>query len=257
MTDPSRPPAAARPLRLGFVVALLLVACGGSLGTTGGSERGTGTPAPPSSGAPSSTAPGAASGALTDPAEGALPFDPATPVSCHGLAEIDCATVLGAVLPTLPSGTAPVVYAEVGPFWCPAQPGCEPSVIARPAGRVFLELAGADPIELSVERGPDGTFGVQRGEAFTVLVDPSSPASGIAGPVELDLGHCGLLSGIDLDGSWWDPVGFVDSDHGDAINAAHGTVAFQGPNEATFTSDNGLVVALERRAGAKHLPLCQ
>jgi hypothetical protein len=53
----------------------------------------------------------------------------------------------------------------------------------------------------------------------------TSSAPGIgAGPIPLTLGHCGIFSGIDLGGSWWDPVGPVDIDHGDAINAATGVV---------------------------------
>jgi hypothetical protein len=31
-------------------------------------------------------------------------------------------------------------------------------------------------------------------------VPPASPPDGIAGPREFTLGHCGLLSGIDVDG---------------------------------------------------------
>ncbi len=69
--------------------------------------------------------------------------------------------------------------------------------------------------------------------------------------------HCGLWSGIDAGGSWWDPVGPVDGDHPDAINAADGTLTVLDPDHATFTSRGGLTVQLQRHEGAKYLPLCQ
>jgi hypothetical protein len=64
------------------------------------------------------------------------------------------------------------------------------------------------------------------------------------------------MSGIDIDGSWWDPVGFVDVDHPDAINAANGTFTPHDPNHATFVSDGGFEVSLVRRVGEKQLPGC-
>jgi hypothetical protein len=59
-----------------------------------------------------------------------------------------------------------------------------------------------------------------------------------------------------VDGSYWDPVGLVNSDHGDSINEAEGTFVASDPTHATFTSDGGLVVNLVRRDGEKYLPLC-
>ena len=64
------------------------------------------------------------------------------------------------------------------------------------------------------------------------------------------------MSGVDVDGSWWDPVGFVDIDHGDAINAASGTFTPVDANHARFTTDDGFSVYLVRRFGNKHLPMC-
>ena len=56
--------------------------------------------------------------------------------------------------------------------------------------------------------------------------------------------------------AWWDPVGFVETDHSDAINSANSTFAASDPNHATFTSDGGLTVNLVRRVGEKYLPGC-
>ncbi|HEX6867385.1 MAG TPA: hypothetical protein VF119_01205 [Candidatus Limnocylindrales bacterium] len=71
------------------------------------------------------------------------------------------------------------------------------------------------------------------------------------------MGHCGLYSGIDVDGTWWDPVGPIDGDHPDTINAASGTIVFLDATHARFTSTDGLIVQLLRRLGAKQLPMCQ
>ena len=75
-------------------------------------------------------------------------------------------------------------------------------------------------------------------------------------PQPFPLGHCGLCSGVDVDGVWWDPVGLIAFDHGDAINATDGTFAPVGPDRATFTSTGGFVVQLVRRDGHKFLPFC-
>ncbi len=85
---------------------------------------------------------------------------------------------------------------------------------------------------------------------------PSSPPPAGLGPRPFSLGHCGLWSGIDVGGSWWDPVGGVDGDHPDAINAADGTMAIIDPEHAIFTSKGGLTVQLLRRDGEKYLPMC-
>jgi hypothetical protein len=191
----------------------------------------------------------------TSPAEAFI--DPSVPYGCFGLGDRDCASVLEAAATALGPADGPVAYVQVGPFSCLAGQGCEPSLLARPAGGVVIELAEAPPVALSVELLTDGRLNVERVEGFMVAVEPSSAQGGLPGPTSFSLGHCGLGSGIDVDGSWWDPVGFVNSDHGDAINAADGTIAPIGPNEATFTSKGGFSVALVRHGGVKHLPLCQ
>jgi len=90
-----------------------------------------------------------------------------------------------------------------------------------------------------------------------IAVEPTSDEGIPAGPQQIELGHCGIYSGIDFGGSWWDPVGPVDGDHPDAINAADGTLTIQDPDHATFTSKGGLTVELVRHEGEKYLPLCQ
>ena len=210
--------------------------------------------APP---APSPAAsPVATDAAATDPAPGSGAVDPALPRACLGLADPDCGQALDAAAGVV-DGLGPIAYVEVGPFGCRDGEGCPPTLLARPSGQVTFEPAAGDPIAVMVTLGPDGVLTAERGEAFTIRLDPSSAAGQLTGPIPFSLGHCGLGSGVDVDGSWWDPVGFVNSDHGDSINAADGTFAPTDPNRATFTSDGGLVATLLRRTGPKHLPLCQ
>jgi hypothetical protein len=172
-----------------------------------------------------------------------------------GLGEIDCLRVLEAVATAI-APDAQAVYAEIGPFGCTTGEQCPTTLLARPAGSVTVELAAGDPVAFQVAAGADGSIDVAPGEAFTVAVAPSSAPGQLTGPMPFTLGHCGLWSGVDVDGSWWDPVGFVDSSHGDSINAVEGTFVAADRNHATFTSDGGFSVELLRRLGDKHLPLC-
>jgi hypothetical protein len=179
----------------------------------------------------------------------------AIPYACLGLEEPDCRSVLDAASAELGPDDV-VVYAEIGPFGCPADVGCANTLAARPSGQVVFERSTGEPITFSVNAGVDGTITTGPGEWFTVAVPPSSVAGNLAGPIPVSLGHCGLMSGVDVDGSWSDPVGFVDVDHADSINAANGTFTPSDPNHATYATAGGFTVNLVRRVGEKHLPLC-
>ena len=135
------------------------------------------------------------------------------------------------------------------------EPGCPTTLAARPEGDVSVEFAEGAGINVHLTALPDGTIEATRGEPMGIAVAPASPAADPA-PVPFTLGHCGLFSGIDVDGSYWDPIGLVDYDHGDVINAASGVFAATDPDHATFTSKGGLVVTLQRHPGAKLLPFC-
>ena len=182
---------------------------------------------------------------------------PTVPIACLGLVEPDCARVFDFAAGTL-APEDEVVYAEVGPFSCPNEAGCPSTLAFRPAGQVVFERSNGEPVLVSVSAGADdGTLATSPGEFFGIAVAPSSTAGQLrAEPIPYSLGHCGLMSGVDVDGSWWDPVGFVETDHSDAINSANGTFAASDPNHATFTSDGGLTVNLVRRVGEKYLPGC-
>ncbi len=163
------------------------------------------------------------------------------PTACIGLAPQDCSRVLAETASVVPAGTV-VRYVQVGPFGCAAGGDCPASLAARPQGDVTLE-AGAGALSYHVtSTGPEAGLTIDRQDAFGVSLGPSSTPPAGLGPRPFSLGHCGLWSGIDVGGSWWDPVGQVDGDHPDAINAADGTMAIVDPDHAIFTSNGGLTV---------------
>ena len=181
---------------------------------------------------------------------------PGIPIACLGLQQPDCTRAFDFAT----GGHAPdddVIYAEVGPFGCPNEAGCPNTLAFRPSGQVVFERSNGEPVVISIAPADDGTVATSPGEFFGVALPPSSTAGQLgAEPIPYSLGHCGLMSGVDVDGSWWDPVGFVDIDHGDAINAASGMFAPVDANHASFTTDDGFSVYLVRRFGNKHLPMC-
>jgi len=100
-----------------------------------------------------------------------------------------------------------------------------------------------------------------------VSVPPESVAGElvVGAPLEHTLGHCGLWSPIDLDGSLWQPIGgtdgaggAIDSDEeiGELINATPGTFVLLAPDSAQFTSLTGVVIWFTRAPGELEYPLC-
>lgn len=141
-----------------------------------------------------------------------------------------------------PSGSPTIV---------PASPSADPSASdpATPAGYPLPEIVAVIPPDIS-----------------TVSLDPVSlPGMTIGVAIPFTLGHCGLLSPVDLDASLWRPVGGTDasgaaitSDEavGELINATAGEFLLLTADEATFTTPMGSVITLERASGAVEYPLC-
>lgn len=237
---------------IGLAAALGAVACAAPVA----SPTPTATPPPPTA----VPTPAGATPEATPAGEPVAPGPAAyvdAPTACVGLEAAPCAEVKEAVGALVPTG-AEVVYVEIGPFGCaapaPDETACPPTLEARTSGFATVEIVGAEPILVAVTAGAEG-IEATREQPFTVSLPPTS-AKAAVGRVPYELGHCGLGSGIDLDGSWWDPVGFVDYDHPDAINAARSIVTSTGPDSATLETVGGLVVQLVRRTGPKALPLC-
>jgi hypothetical protein len=177
------------------------------------------------------------------------------PVACLSLTLDECERALDAATAALPADHGLIRYVQVGPFYCQVAEGCPRTLAARPEGDVTIEFEQRAPVNMHLKHGAGGVIDAAVTEGFTFTATPSSGPAG-PGPVSYSLGHCGLSSGIDVDGSFWDPVGQVDADHSDAINAADGTFAFVGADRATFTTGGGWVVQLVRHQGAKGLPGC-
>jgi hypothetical protein len=148
-----------------------------------------------------------------------------------------------------------VSYVQVGPFHCRADP-CPRSLATRPSGQVTVEFGdGSQPTVLDVTVRAGEPAVKVAAESLLIEVRPqSNPISADAIPYEL--GHCGLYSGIDVDGSFWDPVGEVDPSHSDLINAAQAQFVMTSPTTARLTTEGGLTLELVRHAGPKYLPGC-
>jgi hypothetical protein len=210
-------------------------------------------PSPPSTSQPSAVVPPSAA-----PTASAAPAGvdlTAVPTACVGLAPQDCSRVLAETASVVPAGTV-VRYVQVGPFGCAASGACPASLAARPQGDVTLEAADVALSYHVTWTDPASGLAIDRQDAFGVLLAPTSTPPVALGPQPFTLGHCGLWSGIDVGGSWWDPVGQVDGDHPDAINAADATLALVDADHAILASEGGLTVQLLRRDGMKYLPGC-
>ena len=244
------PTARARPAGVLVLFAVLVAACGGSIAS----------PRPTHPLASTSPAQESSSPSVSPIVSEAAPPAPAAaadaPTGCLGLDENQCLGVREVALSKLRPGSPEVAYVRVGRFGCLTDTTCPADLAARPEGQVVVEFVdGSPPVVVSI-RAADATIEANvEGETFFVLVRPES--SPVGGPiVATELGHCGVGSGIDVDGSFWNPVGVVDADHGDYINAAPATFRLVTPLTATLETVAGLRLDLVRHPGPKQLELC-
>jgi hypothetical protein len=223
------------------------------LASCGGRTEASGSPPPPGAG-PSAAA---ASSAPSEPPAAPRGFlDREVLTACLDLGPIDCSRARDLAAGALAAGDPPARYIQIGPFGCLAGEGCPPTLVARPEGDVTIEFDGGQGITVHLKLAPDGSFDVARDAAQGVSVLPSSAAGALAGPSPFTLGHCGIFSGIDAAGSWWDPVGSVSMASGEAVNATAGVLTTTDPNHAIFTTPAGFSLQLQRRTGPKLLPFC-
>jgi hypothetical protein len=175
------------------------------------------------------------------------------PTGCLGLDAADCVRVADAVAAAIRDDPRQVTYIQVGPFGCPAV-GCPRSLNARPAGDVTVEFAARDPVVFAAGAVGDKLDLTRHDESF-VAVNPASRPLGTLSS-RYQLGHCGIFSPIDVDGTFWDPVGFVDVDHADTVNSAAGVFTRTSPVSASLRTTGGLSVDLVRHQGVKQFRLC-
>jgi hypothetical protein len=258
MDQPKRPRSAI-VIPLLITVAALVSGCGG---TAAASVAPSQAAASPSDSAVPSEAPSADPGAgATSPAPdpsglpAGRPDD--APTACLTVGEVDCERARSFAASTLTVGDPPVRYVQVGPFGCATGDLCPLTLVARPEGDVVIEFTDAQAINVHLKVAPDGTFEATREAGMGIAVEPTS-AEGVAGdPMDFTLGHCGVFSGIDVDGAWWDPVGNVAMDSGEAVNATAGVLTFLDEDAATFATPAGFSLHLIRHDGPKFLPFCQ
>lgn len=162
---------------------------------------------------------------------------------------------LGASLP--PVGSPLVVALALAVVACSAAPVPSDSPVALTFDAVewsaprSLPLSG--PGTGALMPTPDAAFG------WVPTSDPIEHGVGY----RFTLGHCGLHSPVDVDGSFWDAIEGFDAtgaplDLGrneEMINATPGVIVVIG-DEARFRTESGILVRFERHRGDKAFAAC-
>lgn len=171
--------------------------------------------------------------------------------ACIGLEVGQCELVLTALSEKLP-GTAPA-YVAISERLCDGPcPGSERGLWL---GHVMVEFSDGRKAETILIEVDGDTIAWQPIESALVAVTPRSPR--LSGPAtEYTLGHCGIGSGIDVDGSFWNPVGVIDAGASDLINSAAARFTLNTADTATLVTEGGAVLQLVRHPGTKYFFLC-
>ena len=137
----------------------------------------------------------------------------------------------------------------------------DPAPTDQPIRSVTFEDVPVAEVRAMPPSGPvvDGRIGPSGGTIF----DPSSAALEQAVAYRFSLGHCGLQSPVDVDGSFWDAIGGVApsgqpldlGSDSEMINATSGVIVVIG-DEARFRTDTGSVIHFARHEGDKEFPGC-
>jgi hypothetical protein len=174
-------------------------------------------------------------------------------IGCLGVQRDQCRLLADVAVDALP-GHPPVTYTEVGPPSCAAAP-CPDSLLPGDRLDVTVQFAGEAPQVVTVDATGDGFKATDAGEAGLSELAPSSAHATGQGPGRFVLGHCGIGSPIDFDGSFWDPSGWIDLDAA-ASNASAGTLVLTSRDTAHFSTGTGFELDLVRHPGSKYFPGC-
>lgn len=182
------------------------------------------------------------------------------PSPLAGLALTLIAIVVAGCAATPAPTPAPTVVPTTAPVSIP-EPSVAPSVPATPTVGPTPAFTG-DPFAGALPLPDDLRLG--QGDIAVAPVSPTGLATGLAMP--FDLGHCGLFSPVDLDGSLWEPVGGVDrqggpidtaAEVGDLINGTPGAVMLVSPERLDWrATSSGVVVVFRRLPGGRDYPGC-
>jgi hypothetical protein len=124
----------------------------------------------------------------------------------------------------------------------------------------FAGVSTSNPRDLPTNfASREGRPGPNGGIVFDAISEPIE--EGVA--YRFGLGHCGLHSPLDLDGSFWDPMDGTTAEgvpidlaaDGEMINATRGAVVVIG-DEMRFRTSSGSVVRFVRHDGEKEFPGC-
>ena len=176
-------------------------------------------------------------------------------LACLSVKEAACEAIAGEVRGRL-AGAGSLVAMSVESFPCDIGQ-CPPGFEARQEYSIVAEFVAPPRIrQFGATTMFTGSLQIDAGmDTESVVVLPASARTG-EGARAFTLGHCGLGSPIDVDGSLWDAIGAIDSRHLAAINAAPGQFSLTGESTARFQSDSGFAVNLLRRDGPKSYRLC-
>jgi hypothetical protein len=182
-------------------------------------------------------------------------------VGCGSIEQSECQFVVEQVLRQLPADRGAAFAVEVMLSSCKGDldggNACPRSLAFRD-GRAIVEYADAgNPISFALS-GPPQQPGLLLvvGDAWSGLIQATTEATGAAGPVPFDLGHCGLSHVVDFDGSFWLPVGLYDAGKSGFINSESGFIGLGEPDRARYRGKDGFEVQLARFPGPKHVYLC-
>ncbi len=109
---------------------------------------------------------------------------------------------------------------------------------------------------------PANLSGIPGPTDVTVLVEPHSPAGELtfAGARNFQLGHCGLSSPIDIDGSLWDPIAsyflLTEEHKGELINSTPTSVLLSDYDLIELHTPAGALIYLQRHDGPRPYFLC-
>lgn len=113
---------------------------------------------------------------------------------------------------------------------------------------------------------PDIVAGIPAAGEPSAIVAPRSRPGGwaIGAAQEFTLGHCGLASPLDFDGSLWDPVGghngsggqLTEAQVGDLINSSRVSIQLVDQDTGLLVTRNGAVVLIERHQAPRPIRFC-
>jgi len=109
---------------------------------------------------------------------------------------------------------------------------------------------------------PANLSGIPGSEEFTAQITPQSPRGELTLGEARDytIGHCGLGSPIDIDGSLWDPIGttaaLTEDQEGELINSTPTVVVLIDANTMEMATPAGALITLTRHHGPRRYYLC-